>query len=32
MLGQGKLVLVKARFDGAGYTAADIQFMKSNPQ
>jgi hypothetical protein len=28
MLGEGKLVLVKARFNGSGYTADNIQFMK----
>ncbi|HKW25277.1 MAG TPA: DUF5666 domain-containing protein [Terriglobales bacterium] len=29
MLGEGKQVLVKAHFDGAGYTADNIQFMKA---
>jgi hypothetical protein len=28
MLGEGKLVLVRARFNGSGYTADNIQFMK----
>jgi uncharacterized protein DUF5666 len=32
MLGEGKQVLVKARFDGAGYTADNIQFMKAKAQ
>jgi hypothetical protein len=32
MLGEGKQVLVKARFDGSGYTADNIQFMKAKSQ
>lgn len=32
MLGEGKQVLVKARFDGTGYTADNIQFMKTKAQ
>lgn len=32
MLGEGKQVLVKARFDGTGYTADNIQFMKAKAQ
>lgn len=32
MLGEGKLVLVKARFNGTGYTADNIQFMKAPSQ
>jgi len=32
MLGEGKLVLVKARFNGTGYTADNVQFMKAKPQ
>jgi hypothetical protein len=32
LLGEGKQVLVKARFDGTGYTADNIQFMKAKSQ
>ncbi|HEX6905035.1 MAG TPA: DUF5666 domain-containing protein [Terriglobales bacterium] len=32
MLGEGKLVLVKARFNGTGYTADNVQFMKAASQ
>jgi hypothetical protein len=32
MLGEGKQVLVKAHFDGAGYTADNVQFMKATSQ
>jgi uncharacterized protein DUF5666 len=32
MLGEGKQVLVKAHFDGTGYTADNIQFMKATSQ
>ena len=32
MLGEGKQVLVRARFDGTGYTADIIQFMKATSQ
>ncbi|HEV2117230.1 MAG TPA: DUF5666 domain-containing protein [Terriglobales bacterium] len=32
MLGEGKQVLVKARFNGTGYTADNIQFMKAKSQ
>lgn len=32
MLGEGKQVLVKARFDGRGYTADNIQFVKDKAQ
>ena len=32
MLGEGKQVLVKARFNGSGYTADNIQFMKAKSQ
>ncbi|HKW66438.1 MAG TPA: DUF5666 domain-containing protein [Terriglobales bacterium] len=32
MLGEGKQVLVKAHFDGSGYTADNIQFMKATSQ
>ena len=32
MLGEGKQVLVKAHFDGTGYTADNIQFMKDKTQ
>ena len=32
MLGEGKQVLVKAHFDGTGYTADNIQFMRTTSQ
>jgi uncharacterized protein DUF5666 len=32
LLGEGKPVLVKARFDGTGYTADNIQFMQARSQ
>jgi Domain of unknown function (DUF5666) len=32
MLGEGKQVLVRARFDGTGYTADKIQFIKVTSQ
>jgi hypothetical protein len=32
MLGEGKQVLVKAHFDGTGYTADNVQFMKATSQ